>query len=149
MLLNWVWKVLWTYEVNFWSRGWHQSLGYHAIAREGYHVTSHSLNRLHGWIFCTTAKSHKYIYFKKSVLCFNLKSTWSKINRRICWNDDSDLLDDGYGYGTRLNTVGRAEGLSESCDTPTNIDSFDWLLQMMAVPSGFSLSLFPIPWWAF
>ena len=37
-------------------------------------------------------------------------------------NGDSDPLVDGYGYGTRLNTVGRAEGLSESCDTQ-QIDS--------------------------
>ena len=33
-------------------------------------------------------------------------------------NGDSDPLDDGYGDGTRLNTVDRAEGLSESYDTP-------------------------------
>ena len=37
----------------------------------------------------------------------------------IVENGDSDPLDDGYGYGTRLNTVGRAERLSESCDIPT------------------------------
>lgn len=35
-------------------------------------------------------------------------------------NGDNNPLDDGYSYGTRLNTLNRAEGLNESCDTPTN-----------------------------
>lgn len=34
-------------------------------------------------------------------------------------NGDNDPLNDGYGYRTRLYTVRRAEGLSESCGIPT------------------------------
>ena len=46
---------------------------------------------------------------------------------------DSDPLDDGYGYGTRLYTGGRAEGLSESCDTSTVGQGWDGDLKDLKV----------------
>ena len=45
----------------------------------------------------------------------------SSVFAKVVENDDSDPLGDGYGYRTRLYTVGRAEGLSESCDIPTKV----------------------------
>ena len=48
-----------------------------------------------------------------------LKTVWSTYESVTVENGDSDPLDAGCGYGTRLNAVGRAEGLSESCDIPT------------------------------
>ena len=36
-----------------------------------------------------------------------------------CWNDDNDPFNDEYGYKTRLYTMNKTEGLSESCDIST------------------------------